>query len=193
MTSTAQTLNGEYRLTGIPETASAFMFTKDGTFEYFFIYGAVDRAAHGTYTIEGDTIKLKSNKEPGKDFLVKSEKKQGKGFTIQVTDPNEYLLSNIVAIYYVDETEKVAYSDSKGRIIIEETTVGKIYLMHQLFPDIASLIKDESNNNNYFEVGLSPSLVYVSFKGIDFLKDGNELTCLPNYIMPFDNIRYVKN
>ena len=36
------------------------------------------------------------------------------------------------------------------------------------------------------------NLRYCSFKGIDFKIENQTLTCLPNYFMPFDNIRFVK-
>jgi hypothetical protein len=191
-TMSAQTLDGEYRLSGVPETASAFRFTPDGRFDFFFIYGAVDRTATGTYTVEGNVIKLKSEKEPGKDFPITLETKKGKGYTIQVNDPNSILLHNIICIYYIGEIENVAYSDKNGTIKIDAKEVDKIYLMHQLFPDIASLIKDENNTNNYFEATLSPNLGFVSFQGIDFTIDGESISCLPNYVIPFDRIIYEK-
>jgi hypothetical protein len=35
--------------------------------------------------------------------------------------------------------------------------------------------------------------VQVSFKGIDFLiTDDKTITCLPNYFMPMDGIKFVK-
>ena len=188
----AQKLNGEYRLTGIHDMASAFRFTKDGKFEFFYIYGAVDRSATGTYTVEGDTVKLKSDKEPGKDFPVSTQTKAGHGYTIKATAPNEYLLRNIRCLYFINGQQHEAQSNDKGVIHFEAHACDKIYLQHELFADIASLIKDENNTNNYFEVSLSPSLQFVSFMGIDFVKKGDELTCLPNYFMPFENITYVK-
>ena len=62
--------------------ASGFNFSADGKFEFFFTYGAVDRSAAGTFTVAGDTLKLKSNKEPGKDFSITGQSKQGKGYTL---------------------------------------------------------------------------------------------------------------
>jgi hypothetical protein len=190
----AQSISGEYSLQGIHDMASGFRFSKDGKFDFFYIYGVVDRSASGTYTIEGDTIKLQSDKEPGKDFQITTESKKGKGFTIQASAPNEYLLQNITCIYFAGEQKEYAQSDSKGLIHIDVLSCDTIYLLHELFADIPTLIKDKDNTNNYFEVSLSPSLVNVSFKGIDlFIKDkGDELSCLPNYFMPFENIRYVK-
>jgi hypothetical protein len=188
----AQKLNGSYRLSGVHDLASAFQFTKDGKFEYFYIYGVADRNASGTYTIVGDTVKLKSDKEAGKDFPIESQSKKGKGYTVQVKAPNPYLLNNVTALYFVGKEQKVAESDKDGVIHIEDAHVDKIYLRHEIFPDVASLIKDDNNDNNYFVVSLSPTLQQVSFKGIDLIKKGDTLTCLPNYFLPFDNIQFIK-
>ena len=188
----AQSLNGEYRLQGIPELASAFMFTKDGNFEFFFIYGAVDRSASGKYSIEGNKLKLTGEKEPGKDFPVISESKKGNHYTIKVTDPNAYLLRNIVCLYYIDSTENATFSDDDGMIRIDVPHVDKIFLVHELFPDVPSLIKDDKNSNNYFEVTLSPTLGQVSFQNLDFTIDGKTISCLPNPLFPFEKVSFVK-
>lgn len=39
---------------------------------------------------------------------------------------------------------------------------------------------------------LSPTLGDVSFKGIDFTIDGESISCLPNYVILFGKIKYVK-
>jgi len=187
-----QKLNGSYRLVGVHDLASAFQFTKDGKFEYFYIYGVADRHATGTYTMEGDTIKLKSDKEAGKDFPIESQSKKGKGYTIQVKAPNPFLLYRVTALYFVGEEQRIAESDKEGVIHFEEDHIDKIYLRHEIFPDVACLIKDVDNDHNYFVVSLSPTLQQVSFKGIDLVKKGDTLTCLPNYFLPFEDIRFIK-
>lgn len=53
--------------------AAAFYFSADGKFQFEYFYGAVDRMAQGTYTVIGDTLKLKSDKEAGKDFTVEKQ------------------------------------------------------------------------------------------------------------------------
>src|SRR6187401_946382 len=83
LTMNGQKLNGSYRLVGVHDLASAFEFTPDGKFQYFYIYGVADRNATGTYTVVGDTVKLKSDKVGGKDFPIESQSKKGKGYTIQ--------------------------------------------------------------------------------------------------------------
>jgi hypothetical protein len=187
-----QKLNGSYRLIGVHDLASAFEFTPDGKFQYFYIYGVADRNATGTYTIVGDTVKLKSDKEGGKDFPIESQSKKGKGYTIQVKAPNPYLLKHVTALYFVGEEQKIAESDDKGVIHIEDVQVDQIYVRHEIFPDVACLIKDKDNDNNTFVISLSPTLQQVSFVGIDLFKKGDTLTCLPNYFLPFENIRFVK-
>jgi len=188
----AQKLNGSYRLIGVHDLASAFEFTPDGKFQYFYIYGVADRNATGTYTIDGDTIKLKSDKEAGKDFPVESQSKKGKGYSIQVKAPNPYLLNHVTCLYFVGDEQRLAESNQDGLIHLEEDHVDKIYLRHEIFPDVACEIKDEKNDNNFFVVSLSPTLQQVSFKGIDLFRKGDTLTCLPNYFLPFEDIRFIK-
>lgn len=188
----AQTLNGSYRLVGIHDMATGFNFSPDGHFQFFYIYGVSDRNATGTYTIEGDTVKLKSDKEPGKDFQVELQQKKGKGYTIQVKSPNPHLLQPVICFYYIGEQQHLAEADREGRIYIDADHVDKLFIRHEYFPDIPTLIKDTDNTNNYFEVSLLPSLEQVSFKGIDLFIKEEELTCYPNYFMPFENITFIK-
>jgi hypothetical protein len=189
---TAQSIAGEYRLIGIQDMAAGFKFTPDGRFEFFLMYGASDRNATGTYRIEGDTVKLKSDKEPGKDFKIESQRKQGKGFTIEVKDGNKNYLSYVTCLYFVDGHQEYMQANNDGIIHLDIPAVDTLYVRHEMAVDIPTLVKDKNNDNNYFVVSLLPTLGQVSFKGIDlFIKD-DELTCHPNYFMPFDNIRFVK-
>ena len=190
--SAQKTMEANYRLTGIHDMAAGFHFMKDGTFEFYYIYGASDRNAKGTYTIIGDTIKLKSDKEAGKDFTITQQSKKGSKYKVVVVEKNQYLLKHVIAVAVADEKQNVFESDEKGEIEIDLKHCDKIYLQHQLFPDALCLIKDSLNANNYFEVTLNPSLQQVSFKGIDFFMDGDNLHCLTNYFLPFENITFVK-
>lgn len=55
----AQTgIQGEYAFRR-QEMVAAFNFTSDGRFEFFYSYGAADRSATGSFTVDGDTLKLK--------------------------------------------------------------------------------------------------------------------------------------
>jgi len=189
---TKNTFSGEYHLVGVHEMASGFNFTPEGKYEFYYVYGAMDRVSSGTYSIEGETIKLKSNKVPGQDFNITNQKKQDNGYTIRVSDPNTILANNVHCIYYVNGEQYDEYTDNSGVIRIQQDNCEKIYIRHGLYLDIPMLIKDETNSNNYFEVTLKPSLQEVSFQGIDFFIKEDMITCLPNYFMPIDDIRFEK-
>jgi hypothetical protein len=189
---TMSTLDGVYALRGIQDMAAAFKFTPDGRFEFFYAYGAGDRNATGSYTIEGDTVKLKSDKEPGKDFKIETQRKQGKGYTIKLNAADKNYLSYMSCFYFVGETRELAQANKEGIIHIDLPEVDSLFVRHELAVDIPTLVKDKDNDNNYFEVSLLPSLGQVSFKGIDLFIKEDTLTCHPNYFMLFENIRFEK-
>ncbi|MFI5185848.1 MAG: hypothetical protein ACHQF0_03940 [Chitinophagales bacterium] len=186
------TIEGEYYFKKM-EMASGFNFSKDGTFQFFYTYGAVDRTATGSFTVEGDTLKLKSDKEPGKDFTITDQSKQGNGYSITFRHQNKYLLKNIVCIFVVDGKGQEAYSDENGEVHADLAKCDTIYVVHNLYPDIPTLVKDEKNDNNRFTLELKPSLEQVSFKGIDFMIiDKKTISCLNNYFMDATDIKFVK-
>jgi hypothetical protein len=186
------TLSGVYTLRGIHDMAAAFRFTPDGKFQFNYIYGVVDRVAEGTYTIAGDTVKLASRKAPGADFTILMQAKHGRQVTIQVVDPGPHMKSYVVAFYGTTDAFEVARADKEGRIVIPDANPKQVYLRHELYVDIPTLIRDEGNANTYFEVGMNPSLAEVSFKAIDLFITEDGLTCHPNYFMPFERILFEK-
>jgi hypothetical protein len=186
-------IEGEYGFRR-QEMVAGFLFEKDGKFQFFYSYGAVDREATGSFTVKNDSLFLKSDKIAGKDFTIKSETKKGKGYSIKVEDKNPYLVRGVRCIFFYDDGKAIEeVTDENGEFKTELTKVDKIFLMHPMFEDVPSQIKDEKNNNNNFVVRLNPSLGRVSFKGINFhVKDNNTITCLPNYFINLENIKFVK-
>ena len=51
-------LAGEYHLDGVMETGSGLLLRQDGTFEWYFTYGALDLAARGRWRYEGADVVL---------------------------------------------------------------------------------------------------------------------------------------
>ena len=51
-------LSGEYHLDGVMETGSGLLLRNDGTFAWFFSYGALDLLAKGKWQRAGDGIDL---------------------------------------------------------------------------------------------------------------------------------------
>lgn len=192
MNALSQNIFGIYSLTGIHDMAASFRLNADSTFDFFYAYGAADRFADGTFTVQGDQVILKSSKLPGNDFSVDKQYKQSGELVIEIKNNNTLLASNVLCICFKGEEMEEFYADKNGKINAGKNAYDKVYLQHLFYPDIPTLIRDSANNNNYFEVSLKPSLEKISFKGIDLTVSGNTLTCLPNYFMPFEKIVFVK-
>lgn len=184
---------GEYYFRKM-ELVAGFYFSADGTFQFFYSYGAVDRSATGTFSVEGNTILLQAEKTAGADFKITSQSKQGTGYHLQFTHPNTYLLEHIRCIFFTGDSQQVLTTNASGEVHAEITGCDKIYAQHMLYPDIATLITDNPEHNNTFSIALQPSLEQVSFKGIDLtIENENALTALPNYLLPFEGIRFLKS
>lgn len=186
------TIEGEYYFRKM-EMASGFNFTKDGKFQFFYTYGAVDRTATGSFRVEGDTLELKSDKEPGKDFAILNESKQGNGYGIEFKHANKYLLKNILCIFVIDGKQHEEYSDENGEVKVDLPRCDTIYVLHTFFPDAPTLIKDEKDNNNHFTLELKPSLEQVSFKQMVFkIIDDKTISCLNNNFIEAPDITFIK-
>lgn len=185
-------IQGEYAFRKT-EMVAGFNFSESGTFQFFFSYGAVDRSAAGTFTVEGNTVKLKSNKEAGKDFTVTAQSKEATGYTISFNHINTYLLKNILCVFFVNGKEEHTVTGDNGKVDVDFAHCDSIYAKHLLFPDILTLIKDATNQNNRFVVSLNPSLEQLSFKGIDLtIESDGSLSWLPNYFLEMSGVKFVK-
>ena len=52
-------ITGEYSLGGVMETGSGLLLRDDGSFEWYFSYGALDLGARGTWTRMGNVVELR--------------------------------------------------------------------------------------------------------------------------------------
>ena len=170
---------------------AGFHFTPEGKFSFYYSYGAVDREATGTYVLENGIVHLLSDKPAGKDFRV-VQKKSGSHYRIQVLNEPTHMDAAIVARYTANGDTLQAVSDGKGLILLPENDCGNIWLQHRFFPDILSLIKAESDTERDFQVAMSPDFYAVSFKGIELRVEADTLHCPANYVMPIEDLRFVK-
>lgn len=185
-------LQGEYTFHR-QEMVAGFRFSANGKFDFYHSYGAIDRTASGTFTVEGKIIKLKSDKEPGKDFTITNQSKQGDGYTIKFEDENEYFLKYIRCSFFVGSERHDEFTDENGIVKVNYPHCDSIFVFHTLFPDFVTQIKDENNENNNFILSLNPSLAQVSFKGIDFtIENDTTISCIQNYLIPAEGIKFEK-
>ena len=192
MTIAPTTIQGEYNFQQ-KEMVAGFNFLPEGKFNFFFSYGAFDRTATGTFLVKDDTIKLKSSKKAGKDFIISNQVKTGTGYSIKFMADNTNLLTNIRGSFFTGTERHDEFTDDSSEIKVAYPHCDKIFVFHTLYPDMVTLIKDETNNNNRFILTLNPSLEQVSFKGIDFkIENDSTISCIPNYLMMLEDIEFKK-
>jgi hypothetical protein len=107
---------GEYYLRGVMETASGFKLNPDGTFQFFFIYGALDRFGAGDWTSENDHVILKSKPWSGKDFALIESSESGRGVTVKITDTNPIFSKHVLASLKNGEAGSWQAPGEKGEI-----------------------------------------------------------------------------
>jgi hypothetical protein len=114
------TVVGEYYFRK-QEMVAGFNFSADGKFQFFLSYGAVDRNASDTFSVDGHILKLKSDKEEGKDFTIADQSKQANGYTLVFINPNQFLVKDILCIFFVNGKEKAEYTNGKGGVHVDLT------------------------------------------------------------------------
>jgi len=187
------TVTGEYALRGIPEMVARFKFNADNTFQFMYIYGASDRSAHGTYTVENDKVILHGTKAANKDFELVEEKQSGKGITVSIADENDMLLRNVVCYFINKKDTLVAETNGEGIANVAMPDCEEVQLIHGYFPDIPTSYKIKGNTNNFFQFALKPSLTEVVFDNVALnIKDGNLLGS-NIYLFGQSQVEFVKN
>ena len=156
-----------YELTSVSETATGFMFHENRTFEFYYIYGALERSATGNWAAKGDTIVLNNISNPPLDFkLIHAGNKAEGKTTVLVKCPNPVFVSNIYCMFEFKDTVYYAETDQSGIAEVDRKFPLKIELVHGFFPERSSVFT-VTGKNNYFEFEIEPWIADVEFR--DFI------------------------
>lgn len=170
-------MQGEYYLRGVMETASGFKLNPDSTFEFFYTYGALDRYGSGTWKQVNGSIIFDSRPQPQKDFaLIKSEKATGDFTTIRIIDNNEMILRYVDAILKNGNSYIEKSTDNKGMIRIPKQPLDSVALLFRLCPDRFSGFPVADATHNYFEFRFEPWIAEVFFKNFSLKMENNKLS-----------------
>lgn len=155
---------GEYYLRGVPEMATGFKLDNDNSFEFFLIYGALDRHGSGKWKQENGHIVFQSKPWSGKDFaLLKSKAVSDDNITIRITDNNENVLRYVAGSLKKGEEGSWLPADEKGFIRFPKQTMTGISLVSEFSPERFSVFTIENPAHNYFEFRFEPWLVEFFF------------------------------
>lgn len=172
----SSSMQGEYYLRGVMETASGFKLNDDSTFQFFYSYGALDRYGSGTWKQQNGKIIFESAPQPPKDFaLLKSEIRKGSNTTIRIIDNNEMILRYVDVVFKAGNNYIEKSTDNEGLIEIPNRSVDSIALQFRLCPDRFSGFQIQDKTNNYFEFRVEPWIAEVFFKNFSLATDNNKL------------------
>lgn len=186
--------SGEYYLEGIMETASAFKINADHTFEFFFVYGALDRSAAGTWKeITDSVIELSSTPPARPSFSIKSETTtSGKNIEF-VVDKLQQPLLRYTQITVVPGDGNAVEADGDGRFLFPAGPVEKFTITCYLYGDNPAELTPANASSNRFILQIDPSIILVQFKGLKLRLDGNVLEGrVPEILDPERSFRFVK-
>jgi hypothetical protein len=157
------TLAGVYYLHGVKETASGIKLNPDGSFQFFFSYGALDRSGSGTWTLQDDTVYLNSRPWSGLDFALMSASTSGNGITVRINDRNPMFYQHVFASLLNGADGSWRAPDKRGEIHFDVRDASSITLVFEFCPERFSTFPVTTTESNYFEFRLEPWVMEVFF------------------------------
>ncbi|MEO7984518.1 MAG: hypothetical protein ABI688_10590 [Bacteroidota bacterium] len=186
------TLAGEYYLEGMREMASGFLLRTDGTFQFFFTYGAMDRFGSGTWTRNNGQLVLNSRPKPPYDFaLVESKRHEHDFISIMMESENPVLLR-----YVYCSLEKGAEGSWKqlsqyGIVQFPKKEVDTVSLILEFCPERFSTIPVSHPEHNEFTFRFEQTIMEVFFENFSIQVEAERLTGR-HPLMEGDDFRYGK-
>ncbi|GAB3687997.1 hypothetical protein GCM10027592_02300 [Spirosoma flavus] len=174
---TAKSLAGEYYLRGVHEVGSGIKLNEDFTFEFFFVYGALDRFGKGTWKLQDKQVILNSSKRPSKDFsLVTSRTVPGNKLTIRIADPNTNLLRHVESAVKNGANVQREITNEKGEAhFAKQTQIEAISLRFEFVPERYSVFPVTNKAHNYYEFRFEPWIMDVFFENQTYTISENGL------------------
>lgn len=173
---TSKTMTGAYYLRGVTEVASGFKLNADSTFEFFFIYGALDRYGTGSWQEKEGKLVLNSRPQPSRDFaLVTSKAVPGDQISIRIIDSNSMLLPYVHARISPGDADQLVTADQQGMILLPKQKIDCITLLFEFCPERHSTFSVADTTHNYFEFRFEPWLMEVFFNNFALQSDKNGL------------------
>jgi hypothetical protein len=161
---TIEKLSGMYFLHSVKETESGFKLEKDGTFKFFFSYGALDRYGSGTWTIQDDRVVLQSRPWAGRDFdLVSSGKAEGDFVAVKIIG-NPQLVSHVFVSLDRGEMDSWMKTNDQGVALFPSRKAISITMVFEFCPERYTHFTIEDPSKNYFEFRFEQWLMEVFFE-----------------------------
>lgn len=153
-----------YYLQDVKETASGFKLEADGTFKFFFTYGALDRYGSGNWTLADDHVVLQSRTWGGKDFaLVNSRVVNENAVTLKITGGNPVLLRHVFFSLQNGATGTWQQTNERGEVQFPLQPVSTVTVVFEFCPERFTHFIIDTPDHNYFEFRFEQWLMEVFF------------------------------
>lgn len=167
---------GDYYLQGVRETASGFLLNPDGSFQFFFSYGALDRYGSGTWVFDNGEIKLNSLAKPLYDFaLVESGQTSEENITIRIRDNNPNILRFVYASLQKEDIDSWLPANQDGLIKFPKQELKSITLQFEFCPERVSDFAIKEKDDNDFTFRIEPWIMEVFLVDLTLRPDNDGL------------------
>ena len=155
---------GVYHLQEVKTTASGFKLNPDGSFLFFFTYGAIDRYGSGNWTIDNDYVVLQSRPWSGKDFTWVDSKEINQNFiTAKIVGGNPVLLGHVFFSLKNGETGSWIKTNERGEAAFPLQPVTTVSMVFEFCQERFTHFSIANPAHNYFEFRFEPWLMEVFF------------------------------
>jgi hypothetical protein len=155
---------GVYHLHGVKETASGFKLNPDGSFLFFFTYGALDRYGSGQWKIIENNVILQSRPWPGNDFRLSGESAINEDLvTVKITG-NPQLVSHVFVSLDDGATGTWVKTNANGEAGFAMRQVSSLSVLFEFCPERFTKIVVDNPQHNYYELKFEQWLMEVFFE-----------------------------
>lgn len=155
---------GTYYLKNIRETAAGFHIREDGTFEFFFSYGALDRQAKGLWKLVGDSVVFQSTADPQKDFIPGDcQTVPGEKIIVRLAGTNSGINPFFKITLIGKNGKKEKTGNSGAEFIFDKMELQRIQIQFEWCPEKTYEYVVSNKQCNFFSFTVQPSVLDVYF------------------------------
>ncbi|MBC7873051.1 MAG: hypothetical protein H7Y01_03585 [Ferruginibacter sp.] len=183
---------GEYYMEGQREMASGFLLRPDGSFQFFFTYGAMDRFGSGKWSVKDSRVTFNSRVKPLYDYVLMQSSANSSDFTtIKMDVPNPALLRHVFCSLQKGVEGSWEQMSQEGDIQFPKQEVESVSLLFEFCPERFSIIPVHHPGHNEFTFRFEPTIMEVFFEIFSLQVDPGGLSGR-HPLMEGDQFRYPK-
>lgn len=159
---------GEYYLTGVPETASGFKLNADSSFAFFFSYGALDRFGNGTWKQTGNRLLLQSKPPEGADFtLLDTKKTPHSGLKIQIQGGDPAIYAAVSVELSLGAVREQQQANALGVLNFKQPSADQLKISFAYCPEKQTIIRPVEANELLFRI--EPRVMEYQFNSFELI------------------------